>query len=357
MQRAIQLALNAQFKTEPNPVVGAVLVDRKGCILSEGFHEKAGSPHAEVVALKDFETVPEDSVLFVTLEPCNHFGKTPPCTELILTKKVGTVVVGCQDPNPKVSGFGIEKLRQNGVQVITGICESDCRNANRIFNKHIVKKIPYLTIKAAITLDGKIAMASGESQWITGVQSRSQGHILRSQHQAIAVGRQTLLQDNPRLTDRISPSPRQPIRVVYTTSGEIPLDSVFMKDRQTRRIVISGCGITAANRKHLKKEGVEVFVSPTKQATIGWSLERLYEAGICSMLIEGGSELITSIIKEKAADQLCLFLSGKIIGSSAAKAWSGNLGIDKLADVPHLSIEHYEKLGEDLMLTCFFPDV
>ncbi len=356
MQRAIQLALKAQFRTDPNPVVGAVLVDREGRILSEGFHEKAGSPHAEVVALDKFSEAPDGAVLFVTLEPCCHFGKTPPCTELILAKKVGNVVVGCQDPNPQVSGKSIEKLRQNGVHVTTGICESECRNINRVFNKHIVQRVPYLTIKAAVSLDGKIAMASGESQWITGDQSRARGHILRSQHQAIAVGRQTLIHDNPRLTDRKSTSPCQPIRVVYTTQGEVPNESFFVKDRQTRRIVLAGNTISASIEKKLVEEGIDVFVSPDYRPTVKWSLGHLYEAGICSMLIEGGSELIASVISEQVADKLCLFLSGKIIGSSNAKSWTGDLGIEKLADTPRLSINHFEKTGDDLMLTCFFQD-
>ena len=354
MQRAIQLALKAQFRTEPNPIVGAVLVGGSGQVLSEGYHEKAGSPHAEVVALSQHETVPEDAVLFVTLEPCSHYGKTPPCTELILKKKVKKLIIGCQDPNPQVSGRGIDMLRRNGVEVTTGICETACRNINRVFNKHIVTQSPYLTIKAAISLDGKIAMASGESQWITGALSRSRGHELRSQHQAIAVGRQTLVHDNPRLTDRRVGKTGQPIRVVYASRGEIPLDSLFVNDRQTRRILIAGNDIQPEVEQRLIKEGIEVFIGERSRPSVEWGLKQLYQAGVCSLLIEGGGELIASVIREKAADQLCLFLSGKIIGSATAKSWPGELGIEKLADVPHLSIDHIEKLDDDLMLTCFF---
>jgi len=354
MQRAIQLALKAQFRTEPNPIVGAVLVDGRGQVLSEGFHEKAGSPHAEVVALSQYETVPADAVLFVTLEPCSHHGKTPPCTELILRKGVKKLVVGCQDPNPKVSGRGIDMLRKNGVQVRTGICETACLNINRFFNKHIVAKSPYLTIKAAISLDGKIAMESGESQWITGEISRIRGHELRSQHQAIAVGHRTLVHDNPRLTDRRAGENRQPIRVVFASRGEIPLESLFVTERQTRRILIAGNGIQPEVEQSLVREGIEVFIGETPRPSIEWSLKQLYQVGICSLLIEGGAELIASVIKEQAADQLCLFLSGKIIGNNMAKSWPGDLGIRKLADVPHLSIDDIEKLDNDLMLTCFF---
>lgn len=356
MRRAIQMALKAQYQTEPNPVVGAILVDARGRILSEGFHEKAGMPHAEVVTLKPFETVPEDATLFVTLEPCNHHGKTPPCTDLILSKKVRHVVVGCQDPNPKVSGKGIEKLRANGVHITTGVCESECREINRVFNKHIVQKIPYVTIKAAFTLDGKIAMPSGESQWITGEMARAKGHSLRSQHQAIAVGRQTLVHDNPGLTDRASDNPRQPVRVVYASRGEIPADSQFLNDRQTRRIVIAGNSIVSDTEKRLVREGVEMLIGPEARPSITWGLKRLYESGICSVLVEGGGQLIASIIRENAADQLYLFLAGKIIGSSTAPSWTGELGFEKLTEVPRLSIHQVERVGDDLMLNCFFTD-
>lgn len=354
MQRAMQLALKAQFRTEPNPLVGAVLVDSSGNVLAEGFHETAGSPHAEVVALRKFETVPEDAVLFVTLEPCSHFGKTPPCTELILKKKVGRVVVGCEDPNPLVSGKGINMLREQGVRVQVGVCETTCRNINRVFNKHIVERSPYLTIKAAVSLDGKIAMASGESQWITGDLSRARGHKLRSENQAIAVGRQTLIHDNPRLTDRRTGDTRQPIRVVYASTGELPQASFFIQDKQTRRILIAGNKLQKDVEKQLIQNGIEVIVGDSERPSVKWSLKRLYDLGICSLLIEGGAELISSVIRAKAADQLCLFVSGKIIGSSSAKSWPGDLGIDKLANVPHLSFDRIERLDNDLMLTCFF---
>jgi diaminohydroxyphosphoribosylaminopyrimidine deaminase / 5-amino-6-(5-phosphoribosylamino)uracil reductase len=357
MRRAIELALTAQFRTDPNPIVGAVLVDSSGRIIAEGFHQKAGAPHAEVVALEDFESVPEDATLFVSLEPCNHHGKTPPCTELILKKKLKNVVVGCLDPNSLVSGRGVAMLRENGVSVSTGICEVECRDINRVFNKHIVTGMPYVTVKAATSLDGKTAMASGESQWITGDLSRVRGHMLRSQHQAIAIGRQTLMDDNPSLTDRHSAHPYQPVRVVYASGGNIPFKSNFVSDKQTRRVLIAGSGISGNMEKKLVAEGVEVMISHDPRPSVIWSLVQLYKAGICSMLIEGGSELIGSAIRDKAVDQLCLFISGKIIGNWQAKAWSGDIGIEKLSQVPHLSLDQVEKIGDDLMLTCYFPNV
>ena len=210
MAKAIKLALKANNQTEPNPIVGSLLVDEHGKILTKGYHKKAGAPHAEVEALKQFITVPENSTLFITLEPCCHYGKTPPCTEMLLKKKVRNLVVGTLDPNPQVAGKGIEFLKNRGVKVVTGILENQCLEINRVFNKHIVHKIPFIAAKAAITLDGKIAMPSGESQWITGEKARAEGHLLRSQFQAIAIGNNTLKIDNPQLTDRVSKKPRQP---------------------------------------------------------------------------------------------------------------------------------------------------
>lgn len=353
MLRAVELALKAQFETEPNPLVGAVLVDQSGHIISEGYHHKAGSPHAEVEALKDFEEVPDNCILFVTLEPCNFHGKTPPCTELILQKKVKTVVVGCKDPNPRVSGNGISFLRDHGVQVIWGICEETCKKINRVFNKHIVTKMPYITVKTAMSLDGKISMASGESQWITGQQAREQGHRLRSQHQAIAVGRQTLFSDNPRLTDRISSKPKQPVRVVFSSKGLIPADSQFTSDRSTKRILITGNEIEKSEVTQLKSLGIQVLATESRQPEIRSALKLLYQEGICSMLVEGGAELISSFLRENLIDQYYLFVSGKVIGDQMAPSWSGNTGIEKLANVPVIKFDHFESIGEDLLIVGY----
>jgi len=354
MQRAIQLALKADNQTEPNPIVGAVLVDGEGNVVSKGYHKKAGTPHAEVVALKDVSDIKEDATLFVTLEPCSHFGKTPPCTDLIIQKKIKHVVVGCQDPNPIVAGRGIKILRENGISVKVGVCETECRNMNRVFNKHIVTQLPYVTIKSAISLDGKISMPSGESQWITGDKARAKGHLLRSRHQAIAVGSQTLKTDNPTLTDRISKNPRQPIRVVFSSSGIIQTESKFAQIKDTQRIILAGNIIDPQTVKQHENNGIVVHVADSKTPTIEWGLRQLYAEGICSLLLEGGGKLIASFLKEKMADQLYLFLSGKIIGGAKAPAWSGEIGVELLKDVPQINFSNIEKVGEDLLITGFF---
>ncbi len=353
MRRAISLALKAQFQTEPNPMVGAVLVDQTGKTLSEGYHHKAGAPHAEVEALKPFSKVPEGAILFVTLEPCNFHGKTPPCTDLIIEKHVQRVVVGCKDPNPKVAGKGIEKLKNHDIEVIEGISEEACRNINRVFNKHIVEQLPFVTIKTAMSLDGKISMASGESQWITCQEARNDGQRLRSQHLAMAVGHKTLIADNPRLTDRISEFPRQPSRVVFSSKGDIPMDSHFARQSETKRIVVAGALLPNKTKKLLTNAGIHLIIDKAEKPGIRTALLELYKLGICSLLVEGGAELIASFIKEKMVDQFQLYIAGKIIGDKDAPAWCGDSGTEKLAEVLTLDFDRMEKIGTDLLITGY----
>jgi len=354
MRRAIELAAKAYQQTDPNPMVGAVLVKADGRILSEGYHQAAGLPHAEVIALQPFSEVPADAVLVVTLEPCAHHGRTPPCTDLIIRKKVRQLVIGCVDPNPRVAGAGIRRLRAHGVQVQVGVCEEACRNLNRVFNKHIVSHLPYVTLKAAVSLDGKIAMPGGESRWITGELARQRGHQLRSQHQAIAVGSGTLNSDNPRLNDRVSPQPRQPVRVVFAGSSALDLQSWFVRENTGRRILLAGQETPPEVLARIKTAGVEVWVDEAPKPRIGWGLARLYQEGLCSLLLEGGATLTAAFLKEKMVDRICLFVSGKIIGRREAPTWSGELGHKVLADVSAVRFGEVESLGDDLLIHGYF---
>ncbi|MGK0288696.1 MAG: diaminohydroxyphosphoribosylaminopyrimidine deaminase [bacterium] len=355
MKRAIQIARKAEFQTDPNPMVGSVLVDAQGNILSEGYHKKAGTPHAEVNTLAEFEEVPADSTLFVTLEPCSHYGKTPPCCELVVQKKVKRIVIGCTDPNPVVAGNGIRFLEENGVEVISGVLEKECYEMNAVFNKHILTGLPFVSGKAGISLDGKIAMASGESQWITGNEAREFGHELRSQHQAIVVGANTLLKDNPRLNNRQDSEQSQPIRVVFSSLADIPEQSHFFQADDTERILFVGNQADDKKIQELEKAGIHVFVGEEKKPRVRWALDKLYqEKNICSLLVEGGGELLASFIQDNLVDQLYLFVSGKIIGEKNAPSWCGDLGISSLSDVPHLSFQNFQKLGNDLLLIAQF---
>jgi diaminohydroxyphosphoribosylaminopyrimidine deaminase / 5-amino-6-(5-phosphoribosylamino)uracil reductase len=351
MRRAIALALKAQYQTDPNPMVGAVLISAGGRVLAEGFHRAAGAPHAEVMALQPFTVVPPDAILVVTLEPCNHSGRTPPCTDLIIRKQVRHVVIGCLDPNPRVSGAGIERLRRHGIRVETGVCEEDCRAINPVFNKHIVTHLPYVTVKAAMSLDGRIALPSGESRWITGEAARRRGHQLRSQHQAIAVGSGTLRYDNPRLTDRVSALPRQPMRIVFAGKTAPAMDSDFVSNTDTSRFVLTGQQLSLEAEDRLRAAGVVVYRDDHPQPRIRWGLETLYDAGICSLLVEGGGMLTGAFLRDRLVDRLCLFIAGKVIGAQSAPGWSGELGLKTLAEAPVFRFDTIERLGDDLLIT------
>ena len=348
MRRALSLALEAQNQTLPNPMVGAVLVSGQGELLSQGWHKQAGGPHAEVEALEPFNQVPADATLYVTLEPCNHQGRTGPCTDLLLKKGVKQLKVGTLDPNPKMQGQSVAYLESQGVQVETGIFEGPCRAINRIFNKHITTGLPYVTAKAAVTLDGKIANAIGASKWITGPESRAFGHQLRSSYQAIAVGAETLRVDNPRLTDRQSPSPRQPDRVVFSGSGTFNTKLDFFVSEETRRFLFLGrtaqipkvTGITCFQSK-------EPWFDPTE------ALKHLYQAGICSLLLEGGSGLLAGFLAADRVDQLAIFYTPNIMGQPRAPGFAGDLGPLGLDQLPSFYFGKTLRLGEDLMIEAF----
>ncbi len=352
MLQAIDLALKAQYHTDPNPLVGAILADPHGHILSQGYHQNPGEEHAEVLALKKYDVVPENSILYVTLEPCSHVGKTPPCVDLLLKKGVKQVVVGCLDPNPLVCGKGVKFLRKNGVKVTVGLCEEQCNNLNPVFNKHIVSKLPYVVIKAACSLDGKIAMPSGESKWITGEQSREFGQQLRSRYQAIIVGSGTMNADNPKLTNRSAPLARQPVRVVVSSRGDLSLDTFFFADDGVKKIVFVGNQIIASQLKKIEAIGAKVMVADSVTPEITWVLKQLYQEGIYSLLVEGGGKLISSFLEKSCVDKLFLFQAGKLISNADAPSWSGELGIKKLKDVPKFRFQDVELLGEDILVTA-----
>jgi len=352
MRQAIALALKAQFKTAPNPLVGAILTDRQGKILSQGYHRKSGLPHAEVEALGNYKSVPEDSVLFVTLEPCAHFGKTPPCADLILEKKVKKVIIGQRDPNPKVNGKGIQRLLDAGIEVLSGVCQKECEAINPVYIKNVTRNLPYVSIKSAISLDGKIATASGESKWITGPQARERGHLLRSQHQSIAVGKNTLEADDPRLDNRAEPKADQPVRVVFASSGDISEQSHYFKSALSPRILFGGPEISKDKINQLESNGIDIIQSETPMPGIEWALRKLHEKGISSLLVEGGSRLVASFLKEKMADRLYLFMAPKIIGSQKALGWTGELGFTSLEEAFAFRFENFEQIGDDLLITA-----
>ena len=222
MQRALELALQAEGNTSPNPMVGCVIVDAEGNIVGEGYHHKAGEPHAEVNALAEAKQMVQGATAYVTLEPCSHYGRTGPCCVALARAGIGKVVVACLDPNPKVAGQGLEYLRLQGIEVVTGVCEKEAQRLNERFFTWITKKRPFITLKYAMTLDGKIATATGDSKWITGEEARTYAHRLRKQHDAVLVGIGTVLEDDPELTTRLVRG-KNPVRVVLDSSLKISL--------------------------------------------------------------------------------------------------------------------------------------
>jgi len=356
MLRAIALAQQAEFQTEPNPMVGSVLVSGSGDILGEGWHQAAGLPHAEVNSLMNFETVPPDSTLYVTLEPCNHQGRTPACTSLLLQKQVKHLVVGALDPNPQMSGRSIELLRDAGVQVETGLMGEACHAINRVFNKHITTKRPYVTAKVAITLDGKIATATGESQWITGAEAREYGHKLRSEHQGIAIGRGTLVADNPRLTNRNPGAPRQPAQILFSSSLDWPGGLAFFEPKKQPRYLVTKNNPPLGPLKKAQDLGVKTLVSDQPDPPVSWALDQLYQEGITSLLIEGGSGLLAGFLKENLVDRICAFVSPRIMGQPSAPSFSGEIGTRSLADIPEFHFAETQALGKDLLVELYLRE-
>lgn len=330
IQRAIDLALKAKGQTSPNPIVGAVIV-KNNKIIAEGFHEKAGRDHAEIVALKKLRKgQAKGATLYVTLEPCCHKEKrTPPCVAAILAAGFRRVVVGTLDPNPKVSGKGNRYLRKGGVFVTTGVLEKECRNLNFAYNKWIKTGFPFVTLKVASTLDGKIADASGNSKWITGEKSRKFVHQMRSEVDAILIGAGTARKDNPLLNVRL---PRY-------------------KGRQPMAVVVTGKKSLPKNLKLFKVKNRIVLVEQNKKGHVDLKalLKKLGQTGITHLMVEGGGAIFSSFLKEKLADRLCLFLAAKLLGGQALD-WFPKSNIRNLKDALELDTISVKTLGDDVLI-------
>ncbi len=356
MEKAISLSLQAFGKTQPNPVVGAVLVDESGEIIATGYHQKAGLAHAEVDCLKDLSQAPENSTLFVTLEPCNHIGRTPACTQLLIDKKVPKVIIGTLDPNPLVSGKGVEALKAAGIEVEVGILEHECRDTNQIYNHHITTGLPFITIKAGVSLDGRIALKSGESKWITNEESREVSHHIRSQRQGILVGKKTLIKDNPKLDVRIGEDPAQPVPIVISNKVEIFEELEFFKDKKRKKFWLSKFAPTKEIKEKLLESSIELLTPPSgedfsPENFLDWGMKELCKRGIVSILIEGGGLTIAEFIKAKLVNEMLLFVAPRLIGGTDAPSFCGDLSLESLSQTPNFEFVHSEILpAGDLMM-------
>lgn len=353
MRRAIELAQKGSGRTSPNPMVGAVVV-KGGKAVGEGYHAKAGRPHAEIEALKKAGRRARGASLYLNLEPCCHFGRTPPCTDAILAAGIARVFVGMRDPNPLVAGRGIGILQKAGVRVQTGILREECERLNEVFVKYIRSRTPFVVLKAAISLDGKIATAAGESRWISGAASRKIVHELRDRVDAVLVGAGTVLKDDPLLTTRLGRRKgKNPVRIVLDNRHLAPLNSRVFYNADTQRVIYVSTGQLPEEREsELRRMGVEICPAPEKDGKVDLRqlLRKLGEMELTSVLIEGGSEVNASALEAKVVDKVMFFVAPVVIGGRGAPGAVGGEGIESLRDAHPVKRLTVRRVGKDFLL-------
>jgi diaminohydroxyphosphoribosylaminopyrimidine deaminase / 5-amino-6-(5-phosphoribosylamino)uracil reductase len=333
----------------PNPHVGAVVV-KNGAIVGRGHHERAGEDHAEILALKVAGNEAKGATLYVTLEPCNHVGRTPPCTDALVASKVARVVIGCRDPNPHVAGGGIEKLREAGIEVIVGVREADSRALIAPWSKFVTSGLPYLSLKLALSLDGRIATRSGASKWVTGPEARARVHALRAAHDAVAIGIGTALTDDPRLTVRDAPG-GSPLRVVFDTKLRLPPHSRLVETApNVPTLVLCSVDAPASSEDALVTRGVEVVRAPSStegRIDAQAALRLLAGRGIVTVMVEGGAELAGSILAGRLCDELHAFIAPILLGPRGRPGAVDWAGPDTPTEAPRIANPRWELVGSD----------
>ncbi|HSY74089.1 MAG TPA: bifunctional diaminohydroxyphosphoribosylaminopyrimidine deaminase/5-amino-6-(5-phosphoribosylamino)uracil reductase RibD [Dongiaceae bacterium] len=376
MREALRLARRGFGATSPNPMVGAVLV-KGGKIIGRGWHRRAGLPHAEIEALHDAQKrghSPRGTTLYVTLEPCCTHGRTPPCTDAIMAAGIKKVVIGATDPNPKHAGKAFKILQRAGIKVVHGILADECAKLNEAFNHWIVRRMPFVTVKAAMTLDGKIATTRGESKWITGEKARTHGMKLRQGSDAILVGINTILADNPSLTFRAaqsskSKSQKQLRRIVLDSLARTPLDAKVVSDQFVCLTTIVVSKRAPKNRVAALAKRVNVLIAPTPkvgrassradssgasphQISLDWLSKKLGAENVTSLLVEGGGEVNASFLLGGFAQRAAFFYAPKILGGRDSRKGVAGDGVKSLGEVIQLREVEWRKLGGDLLLTA-----
>jgi len=350
MKCALQLAKKGEGLTRPNPPVGAMIV-KNGILISTGFHRRAGGEHAEIVALKKAGRCAQNASLYITLEPCNTFGKTPPCTDAIIKSGVKKVIVATRDPNPRHQGRGLTALKRAGLQVIEGIC---CEQANKIiapFKKWILTGKPYVSLKLAMSLDGKIADYSGRSRWITGKKARMNVHDLRRRADAIMVGAGTVRADNPSLLP-IPSLNRRPYRIILDARGIVPSHACVLRDAfVSQTIMATTLQCPLARRLAWRKKGAQVWLLPSqkKGVSIPALMKKIGRLGLLHVVCEGGAELASALIRAKAVDEFLFFLAPCLIGGHNAIGAIGGKGW-QLAKAPRLRLTEFQQIGDDILI-------
>lgn len=351
MALAISLAKRAEGRTNPNPLVGAVVV-KNGRVIGKGYHKKCGTPHAEVHALNAAGAGAKGATLYVTLEPCDHFGRTPPCTDAIIESGVRRVVIAMRDPNPLTDGRGIRKLSRHGIKTSVGILESEASGINKPFIKFVTKKMPLVRVKVAESIDGKIATRSGDSRWITGKDSRRYVHELRGKVDAVMVGVATVLKDDPLLLSKI-PGAKQPVRVIVDSALKTPLNArLFLKVGKYSVVLATTKEASFKKAERCAKKGISVLFCKTKNGRVDLKdlLKKLSWLNIVDLMVEGGGELVASLVEEKLVDQFMFFISPKIIGGRLAKTPVEGRGVDKVKDAVCLKNISIRKFAQDILI-------
>ncbi len=350
MQMAIDLAEKGMGNTSPNPMVGAVIV-KDGRVIGKGFHERYGELHAERNALKMCTEDPRGAVMYVTLEPCCHTGKQPPCTDAVISSGISKVVVGSSDPNPEVAGKGIQILREHGIEVIEGFMKEECDALNYVFFHYITKNVPYVVMKYAMTIDGKIATFTGHSKWVSCEESRENVQLLRKRYSAIMVGIGTVLADDPMLNCRI-PGSRQPVRIICDSNLSIPLESNIVRTAQDYKTVIATSSDDASKKEELKGLGCRILDIPSCDGLLDLEMlmRELGNMKIDSILLEGGGTINWSMVKDGLIDRVVTYIAPKFFGGDAAKSPVEGQGFEEPFQAMNLKVVSVRRCDTDVVI-------
>jgi len=359
MREAIRRAKKGLGRTSPNPAVGAVIV-RRGKIIASGYHKRAGGPHAEIEALEKVGGKADaDDTLYVTLEPCNHYGRTPPCTHAILKSGIKRVVVGMRDPNPEVEGEGCHWLFERGIQVKTGVLESECRKLIENFIKFVSTGRPFVIAKSAMTLDGWTAVSTGDSKWITNEMSRRFVHRLRNRVDSLMVGIGTVLSDDPSLTTRLPyEKGRDPVRIILDTHLRMSRHAaVINHDSASKTLIMVGDHVSSKKINGLQKEGVAIMKCPTEEGRIELTglMDILGKESLTSVLLEGGSTLMGAMIRKKLIDKFYIFKAPKILGSGDGRPMAAGPGPTRMDECLGLKDIQVKRFNDDILIAGY-PD-
>ena len=350
MEQALTLAEKGEGTVNPNPLVGALVV-KGGEIVGQGYHQIFGGPHAEVFALAEAGAKARGATLYVNLEPCSHHGKTPPCTDRILQAGIQRVVIATHDPNPLTHGRGVARLEQAGLEITEGVLEKPAQRMNEIFFKFITTGLPFIQLKLATTLDGKIATRAGDSKWISGEAARTETHRLRRRFASVLVGAETVIADDPELTVR-HVAGRNPIRIVLDGRGRIPIEARLL--RQPGRTIVVTASMQQEKEKRLIDAGTEVWhLDNRERVNLSVLLERLGEEAIDSVLVEGGGETAASFLEADLVDKVSFFIAPLILGGQNAAPAVGGEGVAKIADGIPLTDVDVTQVGEDTLYTGY----